>query len=71
MDSEVSPVTNKLNQVKESRHRLGDISQEMFYKLVRSRQLEVVKIGRRTYVSDVELDRFIEQGGTAGRRGAS
>ncbi len=59
-------MANRLNTVKESRERLGGIAQESFYKLVRTGQIRVAKIGRRTYVSDAELDRFIEDAAIVG-----
>jgi hypothetical protein len=56
---------NALNTVRDTRKRLGGISQEGFYRLVRAGELRLVKIGRRSYVADSEIDRFIAEGGTS------
>ncbi len=53
------PSRRLLYSVKETRAALGDISHGGFYGLVNQGQLKIVKIGRRTFVSSVELDRFV------------
>lgn len=52
---------NTLNNVKTARQRLGGISQATFYNQANSGELRVVKIGRRTFVSDDEIERFISK----------
>ena len=47
-------MTNRLNSVVNARQVLGRISQETFYKYVRTGDLRVVKLGRRTFVTDAE-----------------
>lgn len=51
----------RLYDVDTGRGYLGNLSRETFYKLVRTGELSIVKIGRRTFVDRAELDRFIEE----------
>ena len=54
----------QLNSIPKTRERLGGICHETFYNLVRSGHLKTVKVRKRTFVSDAEIDRFIDEGGT-------
>ena len=49
-----------LHPVDEARELLGGIGRTHFYSLVKSGRLNVVKIGKRTFVSDTELRRIAE-----------
>lgn len=57
--------SGRLLDIDGSRNYIGGISRESFYKLVRSGDLAVVKIGRRTFVDRSELDRFVDSLGGA------
>ena len=48
-----------LYPVPEARERLGGISHTTFYQLVGLGQLRLTKIGRRSFVSRAELERFV------------
>ena len=48
----------ELYSVKETRTRLGGISHQTFYNLVNDKSLQIVKIGRRTFVTGDEIKRF-------------
>ena len=52
--------TRLLHPVDEARDLLGGIGRTHFYSLVKSGRLNVVKIGKRTFVSDAELHRIAE-----------
>lgn len=51
---------NTLNTLSATRLRLGGISNETMYKLIRTGQISVTKVCNRTMVSDSEIDRFID-----------
>lgn len=55
------PTGRRLLDVEAGRGYIGNISREMFYKLVRTHELAIVKIGRRTFVDVRELDRFVDE----------
>jgi hypothetical protein len=38
--------------VADARQRLGGISHSHFYELVKARKLKIIKLGRRTFVTD-------------------
>jgi len=45
--------------VRQTRERLGGISQSFIYGLIRGGRLHAVKIGTRTLVRQSEIDRFL------------
>jgi len=51
--------TRNLFPVGETRAKLGDISHTTFYELKKSGRIRTVKIGRRTFVTAEEIDRFV------------
>jgi hypothetical protein len=61
MAASTAPVSERrLLDVDSGRNYLGGISREAFYRFVRTGELAVVKLGRRTFVDRNELDRFID-----------
>ena len=50
-----------LYPVPEARRLLGGISHTGFYKLVKQEQLKLSKIGRRSFVSSAEINRFLDE----------
>lgn len=58
MTSETS--VREMYPVSEARHRLGGLSNTAFYELVKAGRLNVVKLGRRTFVTAGEIQRFVE-----------
>ena len=50
-----------LYPVPEARRLLGGISHTGFYKLVKQEQLKLSKIGRRSFVSSMEINRFLDE----------
>ena len=54
-----SPSDQLLHPIPEARARLGNIGHSKFYQVVASGQLKLVKIGRRSFVTSDELERFI------------
>ena len=54
---EVKP---RLHNVPTSRRLLGNIGHTKFYELLSSGQLKAVKIGNRTFITDDEIDRYVE-----------
>ena len=55
----------RLVPIPDARHYLGGISHETIYRLIRAGQLGVIKVGRRTFVDQSELDRFIDERASA------
>lgn len=51
----------KLYPVAEARQLLGGIGKTFFYDLVNQRELELIKLGRRSYVSAGSIDALIER----------
>jgi hypothetical protein len=47
-----------LYSLTQARQQLGGISHEKLYQLVRAGDLEIVKLGRRSFVARDELTRF-------------
>ena len=54
-------VLQPLNDLKAARLALGDISNGMAYNMIKSGELKVVKLGRRTFVTDVEIKRKVAE----------
>ena len=50
-----------LYPVPEARRLLGGISHSCFYELVKQEQLKLSKIGRRSFVSSMEINRFLDE----------
>ena len=50
--------TRNLYPVGEAQAKLGDISHTTFYELVKAGRIRTVKLGRRTFVTADEIDRF-------------
>lgn len=48
-----------LNTVAEARARLGGIGHSTFYELVKAGDIKLAKIGRRSFVSEDELVRYV------------
>ncbi len=66
MTTSTVPLSDRrLLDVESARGYLGGISREAFYQLVRTGDLAVVKIGKRTFADRNELDRFIDSRGAA------
>ena len=60
-DQNTPSVPNRvLYPVPEARRLLGGISHTGFYKLVKQNKLKLSKIGRRSFVSNSELKRFLD-----------
>ena len=55
----------KLNPVPVAREVLGGIGHTKFYDLVQRGDLRLVKIGRRSFVTDDEIERYIDSLGAA------
>lgn len=51
----------KLYPVSECRQLLGGIGKTFFYDLVKQNELELIKLGRRSYVSGESIDALIEK----------
>jgi len=49
-----------LYPIPEARRLLGGISHTGFYELVKQNKLKLSKIGRRSFVSNSELNRFLD-----------
>lgn len=52
-------LAQRLYTVPEARDVLGNLSHSKFYGLVRTGALALTKIGRRSYVTAQEIDRFV------------
>ena len=50
-----------LYPIPEVRRLLGGISHSCFYELVKQNKLKLSKIGRRSFVSNAEINRFLEE----------
>ncbi|WP_425309086.1 helix-turn-helix domain-containing protein [Ammonicoccus fulvus] len=48
-----------LYSVPEGRHQMGDIGHTTFYELVKAGKIKIVKIGRRTFISHDEIERYV------------
>jgi len=49
----------KVYPVKEARQILGGIAESTFYLFVSQGRISTIKFGRRTYVKQEEIDRFL------------
>ncbi|MCL4780699.1 MAG: helix-turn-helix domain-containing protein [Gammaproteobacteria bacterium] len=47
--------------VPEACHQLGDLKRDKFYRLVRSGEISIIKIGRRTVVTDDALRDYLRR----------
>ena len=56
---------SELQTLEESRHRLR-VSHPTLHKLIRTGQLESVRIGRRRFVTSAAIDAFIDRNTEAG-----
>lgn len=45
----------------ETQTRLGGIGRSKLYELIKSHELELVKIGRRSFVTDASIDAFLDR----------
>ena len=55
---QIHPSDQLLYSIPEACARLGNIGRSMFYELVAAGQLKLVKIRRRSFVTDGELRRY-------------
>ena len=53
----------KLYTIPEARSVLGGISHSLIYTLIKDGRLTIVKIGRRSFISSLELMRFLKDVG--------
>lgn len=51
-----------LYPVKEARHLLGGLSQAGFYNFAKAQQIQLVRLGRRTFVPSAEIARIAKDG---------
>jgi hypothetical protein len=51
--------SRQLYPLPEAQERLGGVSRVMLYRLANEGRLKMLKIGRRTFVSATEIDRFV------------
>ena len=56
-----STVARALYPIPEARRLLGGISHSCFYALIKQEKLKLSKIGRRSFVSSAEINRFLKQ----------
>ncbi len=63
---EANSIDRDLYSVPETRHKLGGISQSKFYELVKEGHICISKIGKRSFVSANEIQRFVENLGGPG-----
>ena len=56
-----SPVDRALYPIPEARRLLGGISHSCFYELIKQGKLKLLKIGRRSFVSSAEINRFLDE----------
>jgi hypothetical protein len=54
-----------LNPISATRRRLGGISNARFYELVKEGRIHLTKLGRRSFVTEAELHRFVASLGVA------
>ena len=59
-ESDVTFAQRDLYPISEARHKLGGISHSNFYELVKAKKVRLTKIGRRSFVADAEIRRFID-----------
>jgi excisionase family DNA binding protein len=50
-----------IHSVPQSRERLGGLSRSSLYELIARGELELVKIGRRSFITEDSLQRFVSQ----------
>jgi predicted DNA-binding transcriptional regulator AlpA len=50
-----------LHPVPEAMHMVGDISRSKFYQLIRDGQLQLVKIGSRSFIPEESLRNFVDR----------
>jgi excisionase family DNA binding protein len=50
-----------INSIPQSQERLGGLSRSTIYELIYQGELEVLKIGRRTFITEESLKNFIQQ----------
>ncbi|HRD60449.1 MAG TPA: helix-turn-helix domain-containing protein [Nocardioides sp.] len=50
-----------MHDIPGAQKQLGGMSRSSLYEEVRSGKLEVVKVGRRTYVTQKELERYVRR----------
>ncbi len=50
-----------LYPIPEARRLLGGISHSCFYELIKQEKLKLSKIGRRSFVSSAEINRFLDE----------
>ena len=62
------PPKRLIYPIPEARKQLGGISHSNFYEIVKRGDLELVKIGRRSFVTDEALLRYVAR--LSGREGA-
>lgn len=60
LESAPEPKPTRLHPLKEAQQRLGGISRAKLYLEVDQGRLKLSRIGRRVFVSDVELDRYLQ-----------
>ena len=56
-----STVDRALYPIPEARRLLGGISHSCFYELIKQEKLKLSKIGRRSFVSSTEINRFLDE----------
>jgi hypothetical protein len=50
-----------LHSVPDAMHMVGDISRSKFYGLIREGQLELVKIGSRSFITEASIRNFVDR----------
>ena len=64
MNDSAEPVSRpRLLGERAARHDLGDIGRTKLWELIKNREIEVVRIGRRTLVTSKSIDEFIARQG--------
>lgn len=48
-----------LHPIPEVQDLLGGMSRSTLYEIIKDGDIAVVKVGRRTYIADVELERYV------------
>lgn len=62
-DSDILPAARpRLLRERAGRQELGGIGKTLFWSLIKEKKLDVVRIGRRTFVTSESIDRLIENG---------
>jgi hypothetical protein len=54
-------VKRRLYPIPEARQLLGNISHSSFYKEVKAGKIKLVKIGKRSFVSDTTIDSVVDE----------